>query len=69
MGCFIVYAYEYFGDYKIAVFVHILANILAYLVSSVGITIPGALQWPVCIVSLLAAAGCIWMLHRHKKLF
>lgn len=69
MGCFIVYAYEYFGDYKIAVFVHILANVAAYLVSSAGIRIPGAAQWPVCIVSLLLAAGTIGALHRQKKVF
>lgn len=69
MGCFIVFAYEYFGEYKVAVFVHIFANVLAYLVSSVGIQVPAALQWVICVISLLAAAGSIFALYRQKKIF
>ena len=33
IGCLMAYAYEYFGEFKMAVFVHVASNVLAYCLS------------------------------------
>lgn len=67
MGNFMVYAYEYFGDFKVPVLIHMVANILAY---SFGyVSIPQAAYWPICIAGLVCGGGSVWMLSKEKKIF
>nr|WP_300789198.1 CPBP family intramembrane glutamic endopeptidase [uncultured Acetatifactor sp.] len=68
LGYLMAYAYEYFGDFRIAVAVHVLANVLSYVLSYIP-AVSVLANWPVCIVALAAGAGCAWMLHKEKKIF
>lgn len=69
MGCLIAYAYEYFGDFKVAAGVHMGANILVYLLSYAGFEV----SWPAggiaCAACLVCAAGCLYLLHRQKRVY
>lgn len=69
MGCLIVYAYEYFGDFKAAAAVHVISNVLALLVSYVYLPVAVIFSWPVCILSLAIAFGGLLLLSRQKKIF
>lgn len=69
MGCLIGYAYEYFGDFRVAVAVHMGANLLVYCLSRAGMAVSGAVSWVVCAILLIFAAGALWMLNRQKKVF
>lgn len=69
IGCIMAYAYEYFGEFTTAVFVHITSNVLAYCLSYTAIAITGFVSWPVCIVFLLAAVTSFVTLHRQKNIF
>ena len=69
MGCLMVYAYEYFGDFRMPVAVHMLANILAYGLSFLGTGIPLGAYWPICIVSLACGGAGLWLLNKEKKVF
>ena len=68
LGYLMAYAYEYFGDFRIAVAVHILANVLSYVLSYIP-AVSALANWPVCIVALAIGAACAWMLHKEKKIF
>lgn len=67
MGCLIAYAYEYFGDFKVAAAVHAAANILVYCLSYTPIVNTVFVSWPVCLVFGVMAAGCLWTLGGRKK--
>lgn len=79
MGCLMVYAYEYFGDFKASLAVHIIANLLALCIAYarkyvwVKATVYGpvnvspAMNWAVCIGFLALAAGSFLLLYRQKK--
>lgn len=67
MGCLMVYAYEYFGNIKAAMAVHIIANLLAYGMSSTNTAVSGLVNVPSCVVFLAAAAGGMYLLYREKK--
>lgn len=69
MGCLMAYAYEYFGDFKVAVAVHAISNILVYCLSSTPIVNTVFVSWPVCIVFGVLAVGCLWTLNRRKHVF
>lgn len=69
MGALMAYMYEYFGDYRVPVAIHIAANLLAYLLSYTGIAVSGFVSWPVCIVCLVWAVGSIYLLNKDKKVF
>ena len=69
MGCFMVYAYEYFGDFKISLAVHMLANLLVYSVSNVSALTPVLMNWPAGIVCLLCGAGSLWLMNKEKRIF
>lgn len=68
MGLLIGYLYEYFGEFKMPVLVHILSNILAF-----GLTYAGIMKWPgtvqmvICVISLVAAGVSLFLLARQKK--
>ena len=67
MGGLMVYAYEYFGDFKIAVVIHVASNVLALLISYLYLPAAGIFNWPVCIVFLAVAAVSFFLLYRQKK--
>lgn len=69
MGCLIAFGYEYFGDYKVAVGMHMTANILAYLITYADIFTVQAVAWPVCIVSLIGMVAGLAGLQKRKNIF
>ncbi len=68
IGLLISYAYEYFGDFKVPVAVHMAANILVYCLSYTSIAATAFVSWPVCIVLLCLAALGFFLLHREKNI-
>lgn len=69
IGCLMAYAYEYFGEFKMAVFVHVASNVLAYCLSYTAIAVTGFVSWPVCVIFLTVAAVSLGMLHKQKNIF
>lgn len=69
MGCLIAYGYEYFGNYKVPVLIHIIANVLAYCLTYTRLAVSSAINRGVCIVSLAVMAVCLAGLHRKKNIF
>lgn len=69
MGCLIAYAYEYFGEFKLAVAVHMASNILMYCLSYTPIVNTAFVSWPVCIVFGVLAVGCLWSMSKRKNVF
>jgi len=68
IGCIIAYAYEYFGDFRIPVIVHMIANVLAYCLTYTSLAVSGLVCWPVCIVFLAVMAVSLLLLHREKNI-
>ena len=68
IGCIIAYAYEYFGDFKVPVAIHMLANILVYCLSYTMLAVSGFMCWPVCVIFLCIAAGGLFLMNREKKI-
>ena len=69
IGCLMAYAYEYFGEFKMAVFVHVASNVLAYCLSYTAIAVTGFVSWPVCVIFLAVAVVSLGMLHKQKNIF
>ena len=69
IGCLMAYAYEYFGEFKMAVFVHVASNVLAYCLSYTAIAVTGFVSWPVCVIFLVVAVVSLGMLHKQKNIF
>ncbi len=69
MGCLIAYAYEYFGDFRMALAVHASANILVYCLTYTSIVTTGFVSWPVCLVFAALAVCCLWTLSKRKNVF
>lgn len=69
LGCLISYAYEYFGDFRVAVAIHMAANVMAYCLSYTGLAVSGFFCWPVCIAFLVILAVSLFLLHRQKNIF
>lgn len=69
MGCLIAYAYEYFGEFKLAVAVHMASNILVYCLSYTPIVNTAFVSWPVCIVFAVLAVCCLGALNKRKNVF
>lgn len=68
IGCLIAYAYEYFGDFRIPVVIHIIANVLAYCLTYTSLAVSDLVCWPVCIVFLAVTLVCLFLLNREKKI-
>ena len=67
LGLLISYAYEYFGDLKVPIAMHMAVNILMYCLSYV--TLPAAMTgWAACVAALALAAGAYWLLKREKDI-
>ncbi len=67
MACLIIYGYEYFGDFKVPVAMHMSVNLISYLMSSTSVAVSGFVCWPVCAVCLCAAAAGLFLLNRERK--
>ena len=63
------YAYEYFGEFKMAVLVHVASNVLAYCLSYTAIAVTGFVSWPVCVIFLAVAVVSLITLHKQKNIF
>ena len=69
LGLLFLYAYEYYGDFKVPVLLHILHNVVSYLLT-VEIGFPEALNnWGVCGLSIAVALVTLYGLKRTKKVF
>lgn len=68
MGCLMAYGYEYFGSFIVPVLIHVLANILAYCLTYLPIEGSLFVSWPMCILCLAVAVGCVLVLHRKKSM-
>lgn len=69
MGCLIIYGYEYFGDFRIAVAMHAVVNLISYTLGNTALAVSGFVCWPVCIAFLAVGLACLFLLHRQKKVF
>lgn len=69
MGCLLVYGYEYFGDFRVAVVMHALVNLISYALGNTALAVSGFVCWPVCAGFLALGAVCLFLLHRQKKVF
>lgn len=69
MGCLIAYGYEYFGDFRIPVAIHIIANVIAYCLTYTSLAVSGFVCWQVCMVFLAVMVVSLALLHREKNIF
>lgn len=69
IGALMAYMYEYFADFRMPVFMHIGANVMAYLLSFTGVAVSWLVSWPVCLVCLVWAVGSIWLLNKDRQVF
>lgn len=69
MACLIIYAYEYFGDFRVPVIMHALINLISYLLCNTELAVSGFVCWPVCIISLAVGAGAVLLMRRQRKVF
>jgi len=69
LGCLIIYAYEYFGDYRIPVILHMAANLISYSLSYTDIAVNGFVNWPVCIIFLGVGIWALKSLSKQKSVF
>lgn len=67
MSCLIIYAYEYFGDFRVAVGMHAVINLVSYLLGNTALATTGFVCWPVCILFLAVGGGCLFLLHKQKR--
>lgn len=68
MGLIIAYAYEYFGDFKAPVAVHMISNIISYCLSYTAVAVTGFVSLPVCVVTLAAGIVSIGILNKRKSI-
>lgn len=69
IGCLIAYSYEYFGSFVAPVVVHVVANVIAYCFTYAVQSIPGLINTPLCIGSMVVALVGIALLHKKKQVF
>lgn len=67
MGLLMAYAYEYFGSFKWPVMIHVLVNVVAYVLSAYGEGASFIISWPVCIIGLVLGLVAVWQLAKQKK--
>jgi len=68
MGLIIAYAYEYFGDFKAPVAVHMISNIISYCLSYTAVAVTGFVSLPVCVVTLAVGVACMGILNGRKRI-
>ena len=67
MGCLIAFLYEKFGHFYIAVIVHAISNVVVYLMTFVIASLNLKPNWIVCILLLVIACGCIYVIAKSSK--
>ncbi|MCM1027030.1 MAG: CPBP family intramembrane metalloprotease [Roseburia sp.] len=67
MSCLIIYAYEYFGDFRVAVAMHAVINLVSYLLGNTPLAATGFVCWPLCVLFLAGGGACLFLLHKQKK--
>jgi membrane protease YdiL (CAAX protease family) len=67
MGCLIAYGYEYFGNFTVAIAMHVGANLLAYLITYLAVPANGVAGWILCVVALAMMCGGFLGLHKRKN--
>ncbi len=65
MGLIFAYGYEYFGSFRVPVILHMLVNIVAYLISALGENGRFLVSWPVGLTFLII--GVIPLLYMKKQ--
>lgn len=66
MGLLFAYGYEYFGSFKVPVALHMLHNIIAYLLSAWGNNGSLLVNWPVSLISLAVGMGAVLYMKSQK---
>lgn len=66
MALLLVFGYEYFSKFGVAVAMHMIANAVAFLMAYSGMA-AFVLNWPVCVLSLLLGVICFVLLLRGRK--
>ncbi len=69
MSLLMIYLYEYFGDFKAPVFVHIGSNLFAYVLMYLAPAAPWFMSWGVCLLFFLLAVAGIVLLRRERKVY
>lgn len=69
LGLLFIYAYDYYGDFKVPVLLHILHNVVSYLLTVESGFPKALLNWGVCGLSVCAAVLTLYGLKRTKKVF
>ena len=59
LGCIIAYFYEIFGHFYVPVGVHIVSNVVAYLLTVTGLGTKLPINWPTCLGMLIIGAGAL----------
>jgi membrane protease YdiL (CAAX protease family) len=67
MGLVILYAYEYFGDFRAAVEVHMLSNIISYCLTYTAAAVSWVVSLPVCIIALVLGIAGMGILEKRKR--
>lgn len=67
IGCLMAYGYVYFGSFYVPVAIHMVVNLLAYVLSNTGIAVSGFINWPVCVVFLILGIGSVLLLAKEKR--
>ena len=68
VGCVMAYAYEYFGSFKVAVCMHMAANIIAYVITYTVLASTAFVSWPVCIIFLAIFLVSIEVMNKRKRI-
>ena len=66
MGSFICYGYEYFEDFRAALFIHMGANTAAYIMTYVSKAYPAVRNWGTALVLVAVAGVCVYLLNKKK---
>lgn len=69
MGVLIIYGYEYFGDFKVPVVMHVFVNLISLSLGRAFFAVPRFVCWPVCLLFLVLCAGSLFLLGRQKRVF
>ena len=68
MGLVFAYGYEYFGSFKVPVALHMLANIVAYVVGAIGDKGSFLASWPISLVFLAIGGVAVFYLKKQKSM-
>jgi hypothetical protein len=69
MAFLMIYLYEYFGDFKAPLFVHIFSNLFAYVLMFISQVAPWIVNQYICLAFLLLAVAGVYLLNKDRKVF